>query len=103
MLTKRGYSIMSGTETAEALTIGQEIGNQATLKNSVEKSIQSYFSKIGDTLVDNLYELVLAEIEEPLLKEVISFTRGNQSKAAILLGLSRGTLRKKLKIYGFLK
>ena len=73
-----------------------------TLRNSVQESLHNYFSKLGDTVANDLYDMVLAEIEEPLLESVMRYTRGNQSKAAILLGISRGTLRKKLKIYGFL-
>ena len=47
----------------------------------------------------NVYDLMLSCIEEPLFKAILNRTRGNQSKAAILLGISRGTLRKKLKRY----
>ena len=72
------------------------------LRASVDRSIKSYFSSLGDEKVANLYDMVLAEVEEPLLKAVMDYTRSNQSKAAILLGLSRGTLRKKLKIYDLL-
>ena len=49
-----------------------------------------------------LYPMVLAEMEIPLLEKVLEYTRGNQTKAAELLGLNRGTLRKKLKQYGLL-
>jgi len=72
------------------------------LRSSVERSVKDYFDKIGNQEITDLYELVLAEVEEPLLTAVMGFTRSNQSKAAILLGLSRGTLRKKLKIYDLL-
>lgn len=72
------------------------------LRKSVEVSLRNYFEKLGDALVNNVYDMVLAEIEEPLLKTVMAYTRDNQSKAAVLLGLSRGTLRKKLKIYNML-
>ena len=47
-----------------------------------------------------MYELVLSEIEAPMLEEVMQYTRGNQTRAANLLGINRGTLRKKLKKYG---
>lgn len=47
----------------------------------------------------NLYELVIDEVEAPLLRTVMEMTRYNQSKAARVLGLSRGTLRTKLKRY----
>jgi Fis family transcriptional regulator len=41
--------------------------------------------------------MVMAQVEEPLLTAVMSYTRGNQSKASEMLGLNRGTLRKKLR------
>lgn len=76
--------------------------NGQLLRNIVEQTIKKYFAKLGDALTNNLYELVLTEVEEPLMKAVMAYTRGNQSKAAVVLGLSRGTLRKKLKTYGFI-
>lgn len=72
------------------------------LHDSVRQALESYFVQLKGTAPNNLYELVLAEVEVPLIEAVMEFTRGNQSRAAILLGLSRGTLRKKLKIYGML-
>jgi len=70
------------------------------LRNSVKRALQNYFEQLGETQPSNLYELVLAEVEVPLLEVVLQSTRGNQTKAARLLGLSRGTLRKLLKQYG---
>lgn len=72
------------------------------LHDSVRQALDNYFQQLKDQAPNNLYELVLAEVEVPLLEAVMEYTRGNQSRAAILLGLSRGTLRKKLKIYGML-
>lgn len=69
------------------------------LRNSVERAMRHYFEQLGDIQPTSLYELVLAEVEVPLLQVVLQKTRGNQTKAAKLLGLSRGTLRKKLKQY----
>ena len=47
------------------------------------------------------YELVLAEVEQPLLDMVMQYTRGNlKTRAAQMMGINRGTLRKKLKKYG---
>jgi Fis family transcriptional regulator len=47
-----------------------------------------------------LYDLVLREVEEPLLKAVLDYTEGNQVRAADILGINRGTLRKKLRLHG---
>ncbi len=73
------------------------------LHDSVRQALESYFSQLKGQSPNNLYELVLAEVEVPLLEAVMEYTRGNQSRAAVLLGLSRGTLRKKLKTYGMLE
>ncbi len=72
------------------------------LHDSVRQALESYFIQLKGQVPSNLYELVLAEVEIPLLEAVMDYTKGNQSRAAMLLGLSRGTLRKKLKIYGML-
>jgi Fis family transcriptional regulator len=48
------------------------------------------------------YNLVLAEVEEPLLRVVMEYTANNQSRASAMLGLNRGTLRKKLRQYNLL-
>lgn len=94
---------MTTLENTINQTIDAGLTDNPLLRSTVEDSIKKYFAKLGDTLTNDLYELVLAEVEEPLLRSVMAFTRGNQSKAAIVLGLSRGTLRKKLKIYGFIE
>ena len=88
----------------------QESAFELTQKNqplhdSVRQSLENYISAQKGQLADNLnlYELILAEVEAPLMQAVMEYTKGNQSKAAIVLGLSRGTLRKKLKTYGLLE
>ncbi len=72
------------------------------LHDSVRQALENYFTQLKGQAPNNLYEMVLAEVEVPLLEAVMEYTKGNQSRTAILLGLSRGTLRKKLKIYGML-
>jgi Fis family transcriptional regulator, factor for inversion stimulation protein len=74
----------------------------AGLRRDVEESMQMYFSHLGEESVSDLYQLVLNEIELPLLEAVLRHTGSNQSKASIMLGLNRGTLRKKLKQHGLL-
>jgi len=74
----------------------------SNLRRDVEKSMHIYFSQLGDASVSDLYQLVLNEVELPLLEAVLRHTGSNQSKASIMLGLNRGTLRKKLKQHGLL-
>ena len=72
---------------------------QQPLRQSVEHALQSYFAVLGDEFITDLYNMVLLEVEIPLLQAVMQRTSGNQSKAAAMLGINRGTLRKKLKQY----
>ena len=67
--------------------------------SSVQQSLQNYFAQLDGEDPADLYNMVLTEMEVPLLKVVMRYTNWNQSKAAKLLGISRGTLRKKLAIY----
>ena len=68
--------------------------------NAVQKAVANYLQQLNGQDVNDLYELVLSELERPLLEEVMKYTRGNQTRAANLMGINRGTLRKKLKQYG---
>ncbi len=70
------------------------------LNECVRDSLERYLSQLQGHDVADLYELVLKEVEVPLLEAILRHTRGNQSKAAKALGINRGTLRKKLKKYG---
>ncbi len=68
----------------------------------VERAVEAYFDDLDGERATDLYKLVLDEVEAPLLRSVMRRVAGNQSRAAEILGLSRGTLRKKLKQYGLL-
>ncbi|MCG6886438.1 MAG: DNA-binding transcriptional regulator Fis [Proteobacteria bacterium] len=70
------------------------------LNQCVAEAMAEYFRHLDGYPSGELYKLVLAEVEEPLLRAVLDYTQGNQSKASELLGINRGTLRKKLKLYG---
>lgn len=73
-----------------------------SLKSSVKKSLDLYFLQLDGTPPNDFYDLLMSQVEPPLLETVMAFAKGNQSKASELLGISRGTLRKKLKQYGLL-
>lgn len=78
------------------------INKHGSIRNCLVRSLDEYFHNLGDQSTNNLYNLVLREVEATLLEETLTFTNQNQSKAAEMLGLNRGTLRKKLKEYGLL-
>ena len=69
------------------------------LKEFGRQTMKEYFTKLDGHPVDKVYDLVIGEVEKPLLEETIKYCNGNQSRAAVLLGISRGTLRKKMKLY----
>ncbi len=68
-----------------------------------EDALESYFATLNGDRPGDLYELVMSEVERPLFKAVMDYTQGNQSQAAGILGINRGTLRKKLKTYELLQ
>lgn|ERR1700722_13605331 len=91
------------TETLQKATTEFTVTHKnQPLHDSVRQALENYFLQLKGQVPNNLYEMVLAEVEMPLMEAVMDYTKGNQSRAAILLGISRGTLRKKLKIYGML-
>lgn len=77
--------------------------NNKPLRKHTEEAINKYFASLNGDRPGDLYDLVIGEVEEPLFKAVMDFTGGNQSQAAGILGINRGTLRKKLKYYSLLQ
>lgn len=69
------------------------------LRDHVSRSVRRYLQDINGCELDDLYEVVLREVEAPLFAEVMRYCEGNQSRAAACLGINRATLRKKLKSY----
>lgn len=70
-----------------------------SLADCVREALESYFEQLDGHQACNLYQLVMEEMERPLLHTVMEHTGGNQTRAAALLGISRSTLRKKLAHY----
>ena len=70
------------------------------LRSQTEEALSAYFGTLNGHRPGRLYELVLREVEMPLFKSVMDYADGNQSRAADILGINRGTLRKKLREYG---
>ncbi len=77
--------------------------NNKPLRKYTEEALTRYFDSLNGDRPGDLYDLVLGEVEEPLFRAVMDFTHGNQSQAAGILGINRGTLRKKLKTYSLLQ
>jgi len=69
------------------------------LRVQTKNALKIYFESLNGHRPGDLYNLVLGQVEEPLFQAVMKYTNGNQSQAAEILGINRGTLRKKLKTY----
>ena len=70
------------------------------LRGHTERALQEYFASLNGHRPARLYDMVLHEVEEPLFRAVLDYAAGNQSRAAAILGINRGTLRKKLRALG---
>jgi two-component system nitrogen regulation response regulator GlnG len=69
-----------------------------SMAQSVERHLRAYFASHKDGLpASGVYDRVIAEVERPLIRLTLAATRGNQIKAAAVLGLNRNTLRKKIR------
>ena len=66
------------------------------LDEAVRQSLDSYFADLGDTEPNDLYDMVVGYVERPLLAVAMQRANNNQSRAALMLGVTRNTLRKKL-------
>ena len=80
----------------------QIIQSQQSLRYSVAEAMQRYFHDLDGQNTTGLYELVMNEVEPPLLAAAMRYTRQNQTRTSEILGVNRGTLRKKLKQYNLL-
>ena len=85
-----------------SVTALHKTNQNQSLRACVETTVDNYFRHLDGQPVSDVYDMVLQEIEAPLLEVVMKYTRQNQTKAAEVLGLNRGTLRKKLKRYSLL-
>ncbi|MCW9047659.1 MAG: DNA-binding transcriptional regulator Fis [Gammaproteobacteria bacterium] len=73
------------------------------LNTIIRSSLSQFLNDLDGENPGNIYDLVMQQVEEPLLELIMQHVEGNQSKAADCLGINRGTLRKKLKTYKLIK
>lgn len=84
----------------EGTDLSSSPGNQDLCLNEVvERVVRQYLADMGETDPDNLHTLIVNAVEQPLIATVLKHTGGNQSRAAEILGITRTTLRNRIKRY----
>ena len=79
----------------------KELPRKGGLSSCVKTALEKYFHDLnGERPAGDLYDLVIHEVERPLLEIVMKHVKSNQCRASELLGINRNTLRKKLKLHG---
>lgn len=73
------------------------------LASCAKRSLEQYFRELNGEKTTELYQMVIAEVERPLLEVVMAHAESNQCRAAEILGINRNTLRKKLVQHGLIK
>lgn len=92
---------LTGTGEVSSVGLPPTSSQPMTISQAVEHNMSHYFASFGEDLPPpGLYHRVLAELEHPLIMATLTATRGNQIRAAEVLGLNRNTLRKKIKELG---
>jgi Fis family transcriptional regulator len=82
----------------EGLTVLQTDRTEP-LSECVRQAMRFYLANLDGYEISGLHEMVLTEVERPLIETVLDYTQGNQTQAARMLGMSRSTLRKKIAHY----
>lgn len=72
---------------------------RVTLANYVSIAMEHYFKDLDGHAPNDLYRMVISEVEKPLLSAVMEKVKGNQTRASEMLGITRSTLRKKLALH----
>ncbi len=98
------HTTPENSESKQAVTDTGSGGD--ALQQLVREAVETYLQDLGEVGQQqgngHLYELLLHRVELPLLQAVLKHVQQNQTRAARILGLNRGTLRKKMQLHGLL-
>ena len=73
-----------------------------SLSTQVTVTLESYFETLDSESATDIYEMVIQQVEKPMIEFVLAQTEQNQSKSAQILGINRNTLRKKMQMYNLI-
>jgi Fis family transcriptional regulator len=94
-----GAQSLAQAQSRNRFTVAREQKNEP-LRECVRGALKRYFEQMDGHHINGVYQMVLSEVEPPILQTVLDSCGGNQTRAAQMLGMSRSTLRKKLAQYG---
>lgn len=72
------------------------MNNVHPINECIRSNLDAYFNELGDNPAHDIWNMVMSSVEKAMLEKVMEHAKGNQSKAAEMLGITRNTLRKKL-------
>ncbi len=93
-------AVTQSSEVVTAMDRSPRERRTQPLRACVQASLERYFADLDGHPAEDVYEMVIGQVEQAMLESVMRHTRGNQTKASDMLGINRSTLRKKLKIHG---
>lgn len=93
---------IQNTQPATVSQLTHSERRKQPLRASVQSALDLYFRDLDGHDADDVYEMVIGQVEQAMLESIMQHTRSNQTRAADMLGINRSTLRKKLKLYGLL-
>ena len=99
MSAPAGESGAGGALSPEAAPATASDSDAVHLGDCVRDALGRYFEALDGHECRDLFSLVMREVEQPLLEAVLAHCGGSRTKAALMLGIHRGTLRKKLQQY----
>jgi len=70
--------------------------HELSIEDFIGKKLDIFFLKLGDCDADGLYDVVIKQVERPLIQKALQWAKGNQLKASRVLGINRNTLRSKI-------
>lgn len=76
-----------------------KLANHPSLSKQVTITLENYFATLDTESATDVYEMVIQQVEKPMIEFVLTQTEQNQTKSAEILGINRNTLRKKMQMY----